>query len=131
MEIKKCSKCGRELPITEFYSRGGGRYRSECKDCHKQYVNKRYEDKKLFLQNYKASIGCAKCSEKRGYCLDFHHIDPSIKDETIARMTSNKSNIQDIIKETEKCIVLCANCHREFHFLEHNNGLILEDYLKE
>ena len=131
METKICSQCGRELPITEYYSRGGGRYRSECKDCHKKYVAARYEDKKLFLQNYKSSIGCAKCGEKRGCCLDFHHIDPSIKDEAIARMTSNKSNINDIMKETEKCVVLCANCHREFHFLEHNIGITLEQYLSD
>ena len=130
MEIKKCSKCGRELPITEFYSRGNGQHRADCKDCHKQYVNQCYEEKKLFLQNYKSSVGCAKCGEKRGYCLDFHHIDPSMKDVDIARMTSNKSNINDIMKEVKKCIVLCANCHREFHFLEHNNNLLLEEYLK-
>ena len=104
METKKCSRCGKEY--------------------------KQYKNKKTFLQDYKASIGCQKCGEKRGYCLDFHHIDPSIKDADIARMTSNKSNINDILAEAQKCIVLCANCHREFHFLEHNNGLLLEDYLK-
>lgn len=129
METKICTKCNRSLPITEFYSRGNGRYRSECKECHKNYVKQQYSNKKDFLQNYKASIGCVKCGEKRGCCLDFHHIDPAIKDETIARMTSNKSNIQDILKETEKCVVLCSNCHREFHYLEHNINLVLDDYL--
>ena len=129
METKICSKCGKELPLTEYYSRGNGKLRSECKTCHKQYVNGQYEKKKIFLQDYKSSIGCQKCGEKRGCCLDFHHIDPSIKDETIARMTSNKSDLQEIMKETEKCVVLCANCHREFHFLEHNSNLILEEYL--
>lgn len=129
MNTKICTKCGKELPITEFYSRGGGKYRSECKECHKNYVKQQYNNKKDFLQEYKSSIGCKKCGEKRGCCLDFHHIDPSIKDETVARMVSNKSNINDIMKETEKCIVLCANCHREFHYLEHNSGLLLEEFL--
>ena len=129
METKICSKCKKELPLTSFYSRGGGRYRSECKECHKQYVTAQYHYKKNLLQEYKASIGCAKCGERRGYCLDFHHTDPSIKDDTIARMTSNKSNIDDIMRETEKCIVLCANCHREFHYLEHQTNLLLTDYL--
>ena len=92
-------------------------------------MSNQYNKKKNILQEYKASVGCKKCGENRGYCLDFHHIDPSIKDDTIARMVSNKSKLEDIIKETEKCIVLCANCHREFHYLEHNNGLLLKDYL--
>ena len=39
METKICSKCGKELPLTEYYSRGNGKLRSECKTCHKQYVN--------------------------------------------------------------------------------------------
>ncbi len=129
METKICTKCNRELPLTDFYSRGNGKYRSECKDCHKKYVNDKYKEKKDFLQEYKSSCGCKKCGETRGYCLDFHHLDPTVKDETIAHMTSNKSNLKDIIKETEKCIVLCANCHREFHFLEHNNSLTIQEYL--
>ena len=74
---------------------------------------------------------CAKCGESRGYVLDFHHIDPTQKENTIARMTSNKSNLNDIQKEVDKCIVLCANCHREFHHFEKINNLTLEEYLAE
>ena len=129
METKICSKCGIELPLTEFYSRGNGKYRSECKKCHNEYVKAQYHSKKNILQEYKSSFGCAKCGEKRGYCLDFHHVDPSIKDEAISRLLSTRSNLKDIMKETEKCIVLCANCHREFHFLESKNNITLEEYL--
>lgn len=48
MRLKKCSKCGKELPLDKFYkykqSKDG--YRSICKDCWKQdnhnyYVNHR------------------------------------------------------------------------------------------
>lgn len=37
MEIKVCSKCGAEKPVTEFYKMGGRRnqLRSECKQCTK------------------------------------------------------------------------------------------------
>lgn len=131
MDTKVCTKCGKELPLTQFYSRGNGKYRSECKDCHKAYVNKQYEIKKITLQNYKSSFGCQKCGENRGYCLDFHHLDPTVKEESISRLTSNRSNLDTIMNETEKCIVLCANCHREFHFLEHNQGLTIEQYLEK
>ena len=46
MDTKKCSKCGQELPLTEFYSRGNGRLRSECKKCHKNYVKSKYYERK-------------------------------------------------------------------------------------
>ena len=129
MDTKICTKCGRELPLTEYYSRGGGRLRSECKDCHKQYVTNQYFKRKEKVNDIKTNCKCAKCGESRSYTLDFHHKDPSIKDETIARMTSNCNKMEDILKEIEKCIVLCANCHREFHYLENKEQITIEEYL--
>ena len=71
-----------------------------------------------------------KCGEKRSYLLDFHHLDPTKKDSTVARLTSSSSSKQRIQDEIDKCIVLCANCHREFHYLEQNNGITIEEYLQ-
>ena len=129
MDTKKCSKCGKELPLTNYYSRGNGKLRSECKDCHKNYVKGKYNERKTIVHDIKISRKCAKCGENRGYVLDFHHKDPSIKDSTIARLTSNSNKLEDIQKEIEKCVVLCSNCHREFHYLEFNKGLTIEEYL--
>ena len=50
----------------------------------------------------KSEQSCAKCGETRGYVLDYHHIDPTQKDNTIARMTSNKYKIESILSEIEK-----------------------------
>ena len=129
MDTKKCSKCGKELPLTEYYSRGNGKLRSECKNCHKNYVKGKYDERKNIVNDIKTSQKCAKCGENRSYVLDFHHKDPSIKDGTIARMTSNYNKIEDIQKEIDKCIVLCSNCQREFHHLEFTENLTIEDYL--
>lgn len=129
MNTKKCSKCGRELLLTEYYSRGNGKLRSECKECHKNYVKNKYQERKSTIGDIKSSTGCAKCGEKRSYVLDFHHRDPLIKDASIARMTSNYNKIEDIQKEIDKCIVLCSNCHREYHYLEFSQDLTIEEYL--
>ena len=56
---------------------------------------------------------CQICGYNR--CLtamEFHHPDPMEKDFSIStRITSWKA----IEKELEKCVLLCANCHREVH----------------
>lgn len=72
-----------------------------------------------------------KCGESRGHLLDYHHLDPSTKENTIARLTSNTSSVQKIEEEIGKCIVLCANCHRDFHYLENKNGITIQEYLSK
>ena len=44
METKICTKCGKELPITDFNwrSKKEGTRRSECKYCHSDYMKKKY-----------------------------------------------------------------------------------------
>lgn len=56
---------------------------------------------------------CQVCSyDGCAAAMDFHHTDPWSKDFTISqRMTSF-----DAIKaELDKCVLVCARCHREIH----------------
>ena len=45
--------------------------------------------------------------------FDFHHADPSTKDIGINKMLGG--NWDRLKKELDKCILLCANCHRVRH----------------
>ena len=67
---------------------------------------------------------------KNDWKLDFHHINPEEKDNTIAYMIKS-SSIEKLIEEVNKCKLLCANCHREFHYLEKENNITLQEYLGE
>ena len=56
---------------------------------------------------------CCRCEYERcTRALEFHHIDPSKKDFAVSRVSKSWAVIQS---ELDKCILLCANCHREFH----------------
>ena len=60
---------------------------------------------------------CSACGGKfPDVVYDFHHVDPSTKDFSIAK----SRNFEKIKKELEKCVMLCSNCHRIEHF--HNDG---------
>ena len=130
MKTKICSKCGVEKTLDQFYkhglnSKGEQTYRSDCKACQQKYDKKRLDTRVKFANNQKQS--CAKCGDTRTYILQFHHKDPSTKDFTIGDMRNY--SLDKIQKEIDKCIVLCANCHIEFHFLEKEQGITIEQFL--
>lgn len=149
MKTKICSKCKKELPITEFRwrNKAQNKLHSQCKICEKEADKKRYATSKerkekvlsntlkykqnniSFIDKYKEK-GCCKCGEKRPYLMEFHHINPEEKTNTIAHMIKS-SSLDNLKKEVEKCVLLCANCHREFHYLEKNNNITLEEYLEK
>ena len=131
METKICSKCKRELPVTHYHkngfnSEGKQKYRGYCKDCANSLEKQRYLNKKNFVNSQKTK--CEKCGEDRFYTLDFHHRDKQEKEFTIGQF--KRGSFEVIQSEIDKCVVLCSNCHREFHFLETNNNITIEDYLK-
>jgi predicted HNH restriction endonuclease len=57
---------------------------------------------------------CEKCGYSKDYIsvFCFHHKDPKQKDFGIAGC---KQRYEKMIKEVDKCILLCHNCHNELH----------------
>ena len=72
---------------------------------------------------------CVKCGEQRLYVVDYHHVDPSKKSFDICK--KHEHGMVKLKNEILKCVCLCANCHREFHYLYGKNGTKenLEEYL--
>ncbi len=60
---------------------------------------------------------CQICKyNKSNSALEFHHIDPNEKDFTFAKYISScVKPWKKLAEEASKCILLCANCHREVH----------------
>ena len=67
------------------------------------------------IDNYKAAMGCSVCSESGSICLDFHHEDGD-KEFVISDAVRGGWSTKRIFSEIEKCVVLCANCHRKAHY---------------
>lgn len=136
---KVCPECQKEKFLSEFHNRTvKGRIipSSRCKKCairvssnwykglsgqKKQEVKDRVNSRSKAIKQeilekinkIKGKYGCFVCEENEPCCLDFHHLDPSTKKFNIS--VSYRRSTKKFLDELDKCIVLCANCHRKLH----------------
>ncbi|MBM3209032.1 hypothetical protein FJZ40_01960 [Candidatus Shapirobacteria bacterium] len=101
----------------EYARRWNKDYYEKNKEIEKQRIAKRKGLIGKWIAGYKEGLSCQRCEEKTTVCLDFHHKDGQAKDFTLGRAKSWGWSINRIKREIEKCIVLCANCHRKEHAL--------------
>lgn len=129
-----CTKCGETKQEAQFYAsalREGNA--CWCRACYRSYWRERQrEDPKhwakakngtrkkarAFTRSVKAASGCVTCGENHPAVLDFHHLDPQQKSESLAVMVAQARSWKRLEAEIAKCVVLCANCHRKLHWEE-------------
>jgi len=110
--------CKLEKPFGAFHSKP----RSACKSCcnltakkwrdnNKEKANGYFIKQRQLINDWKAERGCMTCGENDSACLDMHHLDPTTKEKDPSRL----GKYETFLKEAEKCVVLCRNCHAKFH----------------
>ena len=81
-----------------------------------------YNASKKIIQELKIN-GCAICGyNKCKSALEFHHANPEDKKFLIGKAFIRGHCNKKIATELNKCILLCANCHREVETKEIKNG---------
>lgn len=136
--MKTCSNCKaeKELDDFSFKNKSKGTRQSECKICKRKLdkilydtganrkqsirrsANKLRDQARDYVNQFKKDNPCSKCGETRFYVLDFHHL--SDKKYNVSCAIFRAISLDTLKKEIEKCVLLCANCHRELHYLEKN-----------
>lgn len=114
-----------------------------CSVCEKVLVNRQKKFcstkcKNIFHQNYESQqkrgisrrnafikkLGncCSKCGYKKNTAaLSFHHTDGDEKDFKLTLRECSNNSLETLLKELDKCILLCANCHMELHYPQYEN----------
>lgn len=83
---------------------------------------KRKLKQKIILDRIKLELGCEFCGYKQNpLALQFHHINKKNKSFSISKGLT--FNLITLLKETQKCIVLCANCHIIEEYRLNDNSL--------
>tara|TARA_R110000850_G_scaffold116636_6_gene232574 strand:- start:3 stop:377 length:375 start_codon:yes stop_codon:yes gene_type:complete len=113
-EYKECKDCKEVKPKGGFTPNKKCLDGTEgsCKNCRskrKREANRIKKKQLVSLAGGKCEVcGYSKCDS----ALEFHHRDPSQKSFAISE---SKRSFKNLLAESKKCALLCANCHRELH----------------
>ena len=116
--IKICEICGKE-----FETKPNGASRKYCFECSPSYPRGgsraqtitalRRAMKKEAIRRMGSQ--CCRCGYNKSIrALEFHHLDPTVKEFGLAA-NGHCHTWEDFWKEAQKCELLCSNCHAEIH----------------
>lgn len=114
---KHCLICNQELIGRQ------SKYCSvKCKNLainnkHQNYITQQERGKQRRQSLIQLKGGCCeKCGYNRNQAaLAFHHINPSTKSFQIDMRKCSNSSWETLVAESQKCLLLCLNCHAEVH----------------
>lgn len=122
-DTRYCPTCKNYKKFDEFYTRRKNQCSGWCRSCVSHQTIERGRKLKNECVKYKGGK-CQKCGyNKCQAALDFHHINPNEKNFSICKKYGCRKFNDTIKKELDKCILLCANCHREEHWEIREVGL--------
>ena len=78
-----------------------------CSERCYQAATYRSNRRKMWL--YLLEHPCVHCGEANPICLDFDHLDQSVKKRPVSQLLLWRW--EKVLAEIEKCQVLCKNCH--------------------
>ena len=115
--LNTCQICGKKI------NKYQGRF---CSACSTKYHNAKL---KKWAIDYKGGK-CELCGYHKSIsALEFHHVDPSQKEFEISKAAG--INLKLVKLELDKCMLLCANCHREIHCSDYDSIISLYERAKE
>lgn len=126
--MKNCTKCRHRKKLTSFAIKSGNKRSSWCKYCHSKYSKKHYkknrasyiakakrQHKKQVIENRQMllelkSKPCLDCEiEYPPWVMEFDHVGEKCFNPSQNLRATKKA----LLKELEKCEVVCANCHAD------------------
>ena len=112
-----------------------GEYTEKQKDDIKSLLYRKALQRKIEL--IKLNGGACKCGYNKCIrALEFHHKDPKVKLFGLSLNNLWSKSWEEILAESQKCELLCSNCHRELEYaislknLAWYNLLIKEELLE-
>jgi len=126
VRTKECTRCIVEKPLEEFYV---NRYSSTgrtamCKACESAEVQAKAREKLRIICHSKELFPCEDCGGYFShYKMQFDHVP--CRGRADKTNTWNSWTWERILKEMDKCDLVCGNCHLARTWQRRENRLIL------
>jgi hypothetical protein len=123
-ELRRCGRCGRQLPPECFNRLGTGR-QWWCRSCFAAYFRARgdlhrrqstaakiarTQALRKHILGHLRRTRCVDCGERDPVVLEFDHVGD--KAASISKLVSDAASMKVVDAEIASCEVVCANCHR-------------------
>lgn len=129
--LKECRKCGKQaytkVELEEFVK--DKKYKDGrttiCYTCNRK---RNQEERSAYLSTVEANIdeylnksenlySCSMCKFTSDYIgvFDWHHVNKEEKTFNIGDMKRRQIKWSELKNELDKCVFICANCHRYIH----------------
>lgn len=110
-----CNGCGEKFSLI----RTGGlkNVRDYCYNCVPLGLGNDIVSKyNAQLKRARVEFGdvCSICGFSESYGIQYHHLDPSIKENALSNLFG-RASWNKVEEELQKCIIVCANCHAGIH----------------
>lgn len=117
--MKLCRYCFKLYPESDFgvaKTTPTKTYRRQkCRFCYRKTKNLLRAKRIDAVDIIKCKQGCLRCKIKDPRVLEFHHLDTGKKEFNIADYYYSHYSFERLEQEIEKCVIVCANCHRILH----------------
>ena len=80
-------------------------------------TRKRKKEQREKFREFKAAQSCFFCGASHPAIIDFHHPETGSDDAKVSKLIQQGS-FKKAYEEASKCLALCANCHRIYHWME-------------
>jgi hypothetical protein len=122
--LRRCSKCGQDLPEEHFNLHAAGR-QWWCRSCFRAYYEagaehhrsrsnalktRRVAEARAYVLEMLRERRCVDCGEADVVVLEFDHL--SDKQAHVATLVSRGVGLARIEAEVARCEIVCVNCHR-------------------
>lgn len=107
-ELKKCelvcTNCHKDI----HYKNNSSELKGNSEKTKHKYSN-------ILVNGFQRKCSVCGAHFDSDYKYDFHHINPNEKEFNISHGLLKHYNLEKMISEVKKCIMVCGNCHRELH----------------